>query len=172
MKALLFLCLFIGFPFLSTAGKLNFQLSPKLKGSYLMLVDKAGDFHKVIAEGDQKEIQREIRETQEIIAQIYRQISLVPEFHYRIHSHKLLKSIEEQLLAIHSGNVPDQAESRKYVKRLFNSFFELAQVYQLTNDMKDQVFYCPMDKSLWFQEKGKASNPINSNYKTCGRRIL
>ena len=172
MKSLiLFLAVFY-FPAFSATNKQTFKLNPNLKGNYLALLEQAADFHNVIAKGDTKAIQTEIKETQEIIAKLYRQILSVPQFHHRIHSHKLLKSIEEQLAIIHSNSFANQNGKKKNVKKLFNSFFELAQVYDLTKDMKDKIFYCSRDKSLWFQTSGKAKNPISLSYKNCGRPVL
>ena len=171
MKNLIFLLLLFHFPVFSI-NKTTLKLKPNLKKSYLDLLNQAADFHKGIAQGDEKIIQKEIRETQQIIAKLYRQISSIPTFHHRIHSHKLLKSIEEQLDVLHFNSSLSKDREKKGVKKLFNSFFELAQVYDLTKDMKDKMFYCPRDKSLWFQEKGKAQNPINLNYKNCGRLVL
>ena len=147
-------------------------LDTKLKKSYTELLEKAADFHKVIeGQPDRKRLEKEIQETQEIIARIYTQLSSVVEFHHKIHSYKLLKSIEEQLTLLQNSSLNKTAEIRNR-KRFFNSFFELAQVYNLKKDMKNKLFYCPKDKSLWFQESGKAKNPINPQYKYCGRQLL
>ena len=80
--------------------------------------------------------------------------------------------MEEQLALINQGNNLKESQKRRVVKKLFNSFFELAQVYDLTKDMKAKIFYCPLDKSLWFQTDKIAQNPINSNYKNCATQIL
>ena len=138
----------------------------------MVLLEKAADFHKVIEKGDRKAIETEIKETQEIIARLYSQIFSVSQFHHRIHSHKLLKSIEEQLAVMRSKSSLGKSTDKRNIKKLFNSFFELAQVYDLRKDIKDRIFYCSRDRSLWFQEKGKARNPINLDYKNCGRVIL
>ena len=152
--------------------KQSFKLDPVLKKSYLALLRQASDFHKAINASDKKAFQKEKQETQKIISTIYRQTSSFPDFHQRIHSRKLLKSIEEQMEVIVFSNSLNQNIEKKNIKKLFNSFFELAQVYDLKKDMKNQIFYCSRDKSLWFQENGKAKNPINPDYKNCGRRIL
>ena len=172
MKNLILLLTVFFFPAFSAISKQTFKLSPNLRGDYLALLDQAADFHNVIAKGDTKAIQTEIKETQEIIAKLYRQILSVPQFHHRIHSHKLLKSIEVQLAVMHSNNFTGQSGEKKNIKKLFNSFFELVQVYDLAKDMKDKVFYCSRDKSLWFQTSGKAKNPISLNHRNCGRPVL
>ena len=168
---ILFFALFY-LPLAFGAKKPAFPLDPKLKANYLALLRQAADFHKVIATGDEKATQEEIKETQEIIAKLYKQILFIPQFHHKIHSHKLLKSIEEQLAIMHFNNSLDENGKKKNIKKLFNSFFELAQVYDLTKDMEDKILYCSRDKSLWFQKSGKAKNPITPSYKNCGRSIL
>lgn len=167
------ICLLFLFPLsVFSIKKQALELAPGLKENYLALLKQATDFHEVIIDGDKNAIQREIKETQEIIAKLYRQLSSIPKFHHRIHSHKLLKSIEEQLAVMDVTNSLNKENETKDIKRLFNSFFELAQVYDLKKDMKNKIFYCSKDKSLWFQENGKAKNPVNPNYKNCGRLIL
>lgn len=160
-------------PFQAGAAKPSFKLDAGLKRSYMALLEQAADFHKAMDKEDAEAIQREIKETQEIIARLSKQILSVPQFHHKIHSHKLLKTIEEQLAVMNSTPqfVRGNGE-KKNIKKLFNSFFELAQVYDLKRDMEDKIFYCSKDKSLWFQEDGKAKNPINTSYKNCGRSIL
>ena len=154
-------------------GKQRLKLNPQLKESYLTLLNQAVDFHKVIAEGDQKALQAKVQEIQEIVAKLYRQIGFLPKFHHRIHSHKLLNSIEEQLSRVRVNDDSSvKSAKRENIKNLFNSFFELAQVYNLTKDMEGRIFYCSQDKSLWFQKNSKAENPINSSYKNCGRLVL
>ena len=167
-----FLFFFISFPALTMADKTKQKLNPQLKSSYLKLLDQASDFHKAIRLGNKKDIQKEIKDTQEIIAELYRKNSSLSEFHFRIHSHKLLKSIEEQLSMITHNNSLKENQEKKVVKKLFNSFFELAQVYDLTKEMKAKVFYCGKDKSLWFQSDKKAQNPINPGYKNCATQVL
>ena len=144
-----------------------------LKDSYLQLLRQAGDFHKAIAEKDQKAVQREIRETQEIIARLNRKIGSAPFMHHSIHSYKLLNAIEEQLAGLRFNNPPGHSErKKKNIKKLFNSFFELAQVYHLKDDIKNKIFYCAKDRSLWFQAEGKARNPVSPDHRNCGQRIL
>ena len=162
----------INCPISIMANKNKTKLNPQLKSAYLKLLNQASDFHKAISLGDKKNIQTEIKETQEIIAELYRKSSFLPEFHFRIHSHKLLKSIEEQLSMITHSHMLKDSNEKKAVKKLFNSFFELAQVYDLTKDMKARVFYCGKDKSLWFQTDKKAHNPINPSYKNCATQVL
>ena len=169
MKKILLLIVFY-LPFLG--AKEQIKLTPQLKRSYLNLLNQAVDFHKVIAEEDQKAIQKEIKETQELVAKLYRQIGSLQKFHHRIHSHKLLNSIEEQLTFVKANGVSGKSTRKKNIKKLFGSFFELAQVYNLTKDMKGKIFYCSQDKSLWFQKSSQAKNPINPSYKNCGRLIL
>ena len=148
------------------------KLNPQLKNSYLKLLNQAGGFHKAISEGDQTALQKETKETQEMIAELYRKSSSLTEFHFRIHSHKLLRSMEEQLAIINRKDLLKENQEKKAAQKLFNSFFEMAQVYDLTKDMKDRVFYCVKDKSLWFQTDKKAQNPINPDYKNCATQIL
>ena len=144
------------------------QLEPQVKSSYLKLLEQASDFHSAFKKGNKQAIQDEVKETQEIIAQLYQKNSSLLEFHHRIHSYKLLSKIEEQLTSLQSQNTPD----KKNVKNLFLSFFELAKVYDLSKEMKGSLFYCKKDKSLWIQSESKAHNPINSHFSSCGRTIL
>ena len=160
------------FPNLTIADKTKLKLDSQLKSSYLKLLNQASDFHTAIRLGDKQHIQTEVRETQEIIAELYRKTSSLSEFHFRIHSHKLLKSIEEQLSMITHNNSLEEKREKKVVQKLFNSFLELAQVYDLTKDMKAKVFYCRKDKSLWFQTNKKGENPINPSYKNCATQVL
>ncbi len=169
--ALIFLIVFFP-PAFSEGKKTAFKLDPRLKEAYLALLEQAGDFHKALDKGSAPAIQKKIKDIQEIIAKLYKQISSVPQFHHKIHSYKLLKSIEEQMAVIHFNSRLDKRKERKNIKKLFNSFFELAQVYNLTKDIKDKVFYCSRDKSLWFQKSGLAKNPVSSSHKNCGRLIL
>lgn len=171
MQAFLLLVLFFQFPAVSTS-KPVFQLDSDIRKNYLALLNQAADFHKVIEKKhDNQAIKKEIQEAQKIIVALYSQLLSVDQFHHKIHSHKLLNSIEEQLTAINNPSLNKQAEKQN-IKKLFNSFFELAQVYDLKKDMKNKIFYCPKDKSLWFQESSKPKNPINPNYKNCGQRLL
>ena len=172
MKSIMLILALLYWPLASGAKVSTLKLDPKLKAHYLTLLRQAGDFHKVIAKGDQRGLRAEIKETQEIIAKLYKQILSVPQFHHQIHSHKLLKSIEEQLAIMHFNNSLNESGKKKNMKKLFNSFFELAQVYNLTEDMEDKILYCSKDRSLWFQKGGKAENPISPGYKNCGRSIL
>ena len=167
-----FLLFLISFSGCSSPKKNKIQLEPQLKNSYLKLLEQASDFHKAISQEDKKSIQTEIKETQEIIAELYRKSLSLPEFHFRIHSHKLLKSLEDQLAMITQNSSLQNSQNKKAVKKLFNSFFELAQVYDLTKDMKSKVFYCGRDKSLWFQKNKEVKNPINPSYKNCGTQVL
>jgi len=169
MKYIIFLFLF---PCLSLAKQVPLQLDTKLKRQYVYLLNQAADFHKAITKKDKKAVQNEIKETQEIITGLYRGIASVSEFHHKIHSHKLLKSIEERLELIQNAQFKNTRSEQKNFKKLFNSFFELAQVYNLTPEMKDKIYYCSRDKSLWFQKSGKTNNPINSTLKNCGQSIL
>lgn len=168
----LFLLFFVSFSNLTLADKSKLKLEPQLKSAYLKLLNQAGDFHKAISLGDKKQIQREVKETQEIIAELYSKSASLQEFHFRIHSHKLLKTIEEQLSTITQGPLLKGQQEKKRIKHLFNSFFELAQVYDLTKDMNAKMFYCGKDKSLWFQTAKKPQNPINPDYKNCAAQIL
>ena len=180
MKSLIFLLLLYQLPCIASGSQTNIQsaskkqaiLNPSLKESYLKLLTQAKDFHKVLARGDKQAIQQEIKETQEIIAKLYRQLPSVTQIHHRIHSYRLLKSIEDQLSVMNSNSSSNQEQEQKNIKTLFNSFLELAQVYNLKKDIKDKVFYCSKDKSVWFQETAKVNNPVNSAYKDCGRLIL
>ena len=168
----LLLLFLINFPCLSLANKNKIKLNPQLKTAYLKLLDQADDFHKAISLGDKKHIQKEIKETQEIIAELYSKSASLQEFHFRIHSHKLLKTIEEQLSTMSQGSLLKEHQEKKVVKKLFNSFFELAQVYDLKKDINAKVFYCGKDKSLWFQTDKKGQNPINPSYKNCAKQVL
>ena len=167
-----FLIFILTLPFLTTAIENKQKLDPQLKSSYLKLLEQAGDFHKVINQKNKKSLQREITETQEIIATLYRQNSSLSEFHFRIHSHKILNSIEEQLSLINDETSLKENQKKRIIKKLFNSFFELAKVYDLTQDMKAKMFYCHLDKSLWFQTDKTAQNPINPDYKNCATQVL
>ena len=174
MKALLLLLSLALFSAQGAKPASVFLTDSGLKKSYLDLLKQAGDFHTALAKKDQKAIQKEIRETQEIIARLNRKIGASPFLPHSIHSHKLLNAIEEQLAGLRFNKALNKAPERekKNIKKLFNSFFELAQVYNLKDDIKNKVFYCAKDKSLWFQSEGKAQNPISSHYKNCGQRIL
>ena len=155
-------------------------LNPQTKASYLQLLDQAVVFHQALDEGDQQNIQKEIKKTQDLVTQVYQNSLSLPAFHHRIHSYKLLSNIEEQLTGLSSSYSPSQNPNEKpsptpdktKVKKLFLSFFELAQVYDLNKEMKGRMFYCPKDRSLWIQSSKKASNPINSQYQSCGKIIL
>ena len=88
----------------------------------------------------------------------------------RGHAFRLLKAIEEQLEIIRFQDVSYKQDEKKYKKRLFNSFVELARVYGLKNTEK-QAFYCHLDQSAWIQSGSKPLNPVNPQYKNCGRKI-
>ena len=169
----LFWLIFLIFPCLSLANKNNkLELKPQLKNAYLKLLNQASDFHTAISLENKDQIQKEIKETQEIIAELYSKSASLEEFHFRIHSHKLLKAIEEQLSTMTQGPLLKKHQEKKVVKKLFNSFFELAKVYDLTKDMNAKMFYCVKDRSLWFQTDKKAQNPISPDYKNCATQIL
>ena len=147
-------------------------LNPQTKASYLKLLDQAVLFHQALDQGDQKNIQKEIQKTQELLTQVYQNSLSLPAFHHRIHSYKLLSHIEEQLTGLSYSYSPNKTPDKKKVKKLFLSFFELAQVYDLNKEMKGRLFYCPKDRSLWIQSSKTASNPINNQHPSCGKIIL
>ncbi len=152
----------------SSIPKKSFQLKPQLKQNFVDLVSKAKDFHKVIQEGwDSQSLQKESVITKQIIKDLYTQVSSIPHLHQRLHSYKLLQSIEENLAVLQSQGVNNQ----RVIKKFFNSFFELAQVYDLKKDKVGKIFYCSQDKSTWFQSGNKPNNPINPHYKNCGQRL-
>ena len=162
------------FPFFAVSNIQDnaFELEPQLKENFLNLLGKAKDFHKVIEKGDKKATQEEIHKTQSLIKELYPQALSLPHSQQRIHSHKLLKSMEEQLAFMKFQEKSSPENKKKHIKKLFNSFFEMAQVYNLKKDMKDQIFYCSKDKSTWFQSGNKPKNPISPHYKNCGRRVF
>ena len=167
-----FLLFFIIFSNFTLANQNKLKLEPQIKKAYLKLLNQASHFHTAISLGNKKRIQEEIKKTQGIVAELYSKSASLQEFHFRIHSHKLLKTIEEQLSTMTQGSLLKKQQEKKVVKKLFNSFFELAQVYDLTKDMNAKMFYCGKDKSLWFQTDKKAQNPINPDYKNCAAQIL
>ncbi|MCY4321608.1 MAG: hypothetical protein OXC37_04325 [Bdellovibrionaceae bacterium] len=169
MKLLLFIFLF---PYLTIADKDKIKLDPELKSSYLKLLNQASDFHKALTEENNPKIQKEIKETQEIIAELYRKTSNLEEFHFRIHSYKLLESIQEKLSMMSYNQPLKNDQKKKVVKKLFNSFLELAEVYDLKKEMNAKIFYCETDRSLWFQTNNKGHNPINSSLKNCATQVL
>ena len=155
------------------AGERPFHLEPPLKRDVLDLLGKAKDFHSAFERGDSAALQREAERTRQIIRKVYAQILFVPHFQQRIHAHRLLRAMEDQLSPLSlqkaAGGPPGR---RRRVKKLFGSFFELAHVYGLKGEMEGQMFYCPKDKSAWIQSGGKPRNPVSSGYKNCGRRLL
>ncbi len=162
------LCLFISYSAFSSIPKRHFQLKAKLKQDFVALVSKAKDFHKVLQEGgDKKSLQKESLATEKIIKGLYTQVLTIPHLHQRLYSYKLLQSIEENLAVLKSQGV----NNKRVIKKFFNSFFELTQVYNLKKDIAGKVFYCFQDKSTWFQSGNKPKNPINPHYKNCGQRI-
>ena len=153
----------------SKAGKI--QMKPLLQQDFSNLVDKASDFHKAFQKEDAKEIKSEIVKTQKIIQKLYGQLSRISQVQQRIHSHKVLKSLEEQLDVMKFQDSFYKSQKNKHIKKLFSSFFELAHVYDLKNKTKNRVFYCHRDKSVWFQSEQSPKNPVNPSYKNCGRQI-
>lgn len=172
MKKLFLLLLILGYGPLLSYAKPVLELDSQVKKSYLNLLEQATDLHKVIVEKDDQALKTEIQETQAIIARLYSQISSMSQFHHRIYSHKILKAIEDKLAVLDLNDISHQNGKNTNLKKLFNSFYELARVYDLKKDIKAKGFYCSRDKSVWFQKAGKANNPINPNHKTCGRVIL
>jgi len=145
------------------------DLHPEIKSSYLNLLEQAPKFHQALKLQDKKALEREIKKTQEIIARLYQKNSSHLTFHHRIHSFKLLSKLEEQLNSLENQNTPN----KKNVRKLFHSFFELANVYNLNKEMKGSLFYCSKDKSHWIQQSNsKVYNPINSNDSSCGQNLL
>ncbi|MBX7232675.1 MAG: hypothetical protein K1X29_11375 [Bdellovibrionales bacterium] len=61
-------------------------------------------------------------------------------------------------------------ESRKdSLKEAFNHLVQIAKVYKLD---EYQVFFCPLDKSVWLQKNNKPNNPINpQKYGSCGKLV-
>ena len=162
----IFLLVFLNWN-MATARK-KIQLEPQIKSSYVKLLDQASEFHSALKKGDKKNLQNEIKEIQDLIAELYQKNFSILKFHHRIHSYKLLSSLEEQLASIESQNKP----KKENIKKLFRSFFELAKVYDLSKEMKGSLFYCEKDKSLWIQSESKVHNPINSHHISCGRTVL
>ncbi|MBC6415012.1 MAG: hypothetical protein GDA46_01280 [Bdellovibrionales bacterium] len=153
------------FLFFSLISKAENELDPKIRASYLKLLKKASHFHQALKNKNPESIQSQIKETQKIIVQIH-QHSPQLKFQQRIHSYKLLSNLEEQLTSLKSQKEPQ----KKTVKKLFASFFELANVYSLNKYLKGNFFYCNQDRSLWLQRDSKVHNPINSNVR-CGQAI-
>ena len=169
--ALVFLLAASAFSFGSIRQK-PFHLDPPLRQDFLSLLGKAKDFHSAFERGDRQALRKEAEQTRKIIQDLHIRILSVPHFQQRIHSHRLLRSLEEQLAVIPLQKKDASRGQRRRVKKFFNSFFELAYVYDLKKEVKDQIFYCPKDKSAWFQSGGKPKNPVSPGYKNCGRRLL
>ena len=146
----------------------RFELRPTLKGEFVSLASKAKDFHKIIQEGGNKEsLEKESLATNQIISKLYAQVSSIPHLHQRLHSYKLLQSIEENLEVLKSQGI----NNKKVIKTFFTSFFEMVEVYNLKKDIVGKIFYCSKDKSTWFQVGNKPRNPINPDLKNCGKRL-
>ncbi len=196
---LFFSCfLFEGLAFGSAGQPKAFHLPPPLKRDFLNLLEKAKDFHSAFERGSAGAFRREAGETRKIIQRLKAKIVFIPHLQQRIHSHRLLSSIEEQLSQLSSQKpaggrqsgrdssrtarpqaisqsisreMSQRGQSRR-VKKLFGAFFELAHVYGLKDEMKSQAFYCPKDKTAWFQSGGKPQNPANPALRHCGRQLL
>ena len=118
-----FILFFMAFPNLALANKNKIKFDPQLKQAYLKLLNQASDFHKAIMLKDKNQIQKEIRETQEIIAGLYITSTTMQEFHFRIHSHKLLKAIEEQLTKMSQSPPIERISRKKSNKKNFSILF-------------------------------------------------
>lgn len=149
------------------------KLQPQLKQDFVKLISKAYDFHTALETESQKQaIQKQVAETGKLISQLYPKISSIPHPQQRLHSYKLLNSLEDRLTAMSSHPLNNNSRNKqKIVKKVFSSFFELAEVYNLKKELKGNIYYCSKDKNTWFQKSGKAKNPINSNFKNCGTKI-
>ena len=170
MKILFFLFILPPSAFaISKAGKM--QMKPLLQQDFSNLVGKASDFHKAFQKEDIKGIKNEIAETKKIIQKLYGQLPKISQVQQRIHSHKVLKSLEEQLEMMKFQDSFYKSQKNKHIKKLFSIFFELAHVYGFKNKVKNRVFYCHRDKSVWFQSERNPKNPVNPSYKNCGRQI-
>lgn len=164
------------FPFLIFFSSACFSLagpagdSFSIKEELVPLIDKAPDLHDAFQKKDQNLIRLEINATQRIIKTLYGRILNMTHLQQRGHAFRLLKALEEQLESIRFQDMSYELDEKKYKKRLFNSFVELARVYGLRNTER-QAFYCHLDQSAWIQSGSKPLNPVNPHYKNCGRRI-
>ena len=166
---MLFLSL-IGFSSVSFSLVRKVDLSFSVKEGFATLLDKAPDLHRAFQKQDQSLIRSEIQATQKIVKTLYGRILNMTHLQQRGHAFRLLKAIEEQLEIIRFQDASYKQDEKKYKKRLFNSFVELARVYGLKNTEK-QAFYCHLDQSAWIQSGSKPLNPVNPHYKNCGRKI-
>lgn len=159
----------------SISNKINWNRPTKQ--NFVKLLNKAKDFHEAIKNSDAPQnLQKEADATKKIIAKLYTQIPSMPHMHQKLHAYKLLQSLEENIsvLAIQNktAGLSNKPRSNRVIKKMFKSFFELAEVYNLKNEVKDEIFYCSLDKSIWFQKKGKAINPVSFRFKQCGKKLL
>ena len=143
-----------------------------LKTELSRLLDKAPDLHNAFQKGDPDMIRREVLLTQGIIKDLYGKVlHNIPHLQRRTHALRLLKAIEGQLEALSFQDLSSGETAEKHHrKRLFNSFVELARVYNLENTEK-QAFYCHLDKSAWIQSGSRPENPVSPHHKNCGRRV-
>lgn len=156
----------------SAVSKRSMSLqNSRLKQDYLNVLNQASVFYKLT--NKKQNIKKEIKKTKKLIDKLRNRIeqaSSLPIQH-KIHSYKLLNSIKKQLVIMQFNTQSNAFSEIKRKKKFFNTFFELAQVYNLKQDMKHKIFYCAKDKSLWIQESNVAKNIINSSLKNCGQKI-
>ena len=172
-QRLLFCVLFTGclsgWSKLPDAGSLpGLSTPPSIHYGLLDLINEAAKLHKVIHEKNSEPLEITIQELQTKIQSIYRQLPLMAHPQKKDHTLRLLGIIDEKLegLKIQGKN----KIGRKSTKKLFSTIAELAQTYHIKT-ASSSIFYCPQDRSLWLQSKGKPKNPINPHLKNCGRRV-
>lgn len=89
----------------------------------------------------------------------------------------LAKEQKPHLLKILQAASTNLEKSRRAVGKDRHTFFQktfsqlviIAQMYQLDNY---KIFFCPKDRSVWFQRNSKPQNPVNpETYGDCGKPV-
>ena len=159
------LCLF----FQSGIGETLLQ--KPLRKDLALLLNKASDLHQSFQKKNQKEMEKQLNQTQKIIKKLYGKILNIEHLQQRDHASRLLKKMEDQLEVIQFRDASYKRIEKTHKQKLFRSFIELAQVYNLKEFTKEQAFFCSVDRSTWIQSSSQPQNPITPHLKNCGKRI-
>jgi hypothetical protein len=144
------------FPKIELAGPLKFELN-----SVLLTTTK---LHDACFEAKDREVDSAIAEVIKSIDVVKRRVQSSPkEYEYLS---RVLDSARSQLESSRGKAGEDRRTS------LQEAFRELVQISQMFKLDAYKVFFCPSDKSVWFQKESRPKNPIHPDkYANCGKLV-
>lgn len=83
-----------------------------------------------------------------------------------LHITKIIQSAKSSIQVFKED--PQAKNANKELQDFFKDIVQITQVFEVK---KYKIFFCPRDKALWLQTNSKAQNPVNLQYKNCGKSV-